>query len=84
MDRAKRRVQRQGTPRFALARTMKTTDIATLEKLETIDPISLDPWGQPTLDKITIEQDSVQALEAVNALAENGERVIFTDASKGL
>lgn len=82
MDRVKRRVHRQGTqPRFALAETMRTMDIATLNRLEIIDPTPLEPWHTQVLDKITIEQDREQALEAVAEMVERGEKVVFTDAS---
>lgn len=56
-------------------------DTATLESLEIIDPTPLDPWGQAMWDRIAIEQDSVQALEAVTEMMGNGENVIFTEAS---
>lgn len=48
MDRAKRRVNRQGTQhRLPLAETLKTMDVRELGLLETIDPTPLEPWKQP-------------------------------------
>jgi ribonuclease HI len=82
MDRAKKRVNRKGTHhKFPLAETIKTMDIRKMEFLETIDPTPLEPWRQPILDGIRIEQDRDQALEAVAEMVERRENVIFTDAS---
>ena len=82
MDRMKRRVRRKGTqPRLALAETAKTIDIRELESLEIIDPVPLEPWSQPTFDRITITQDKVQALDQVAEMVENAENVVYTDAS---
>jgi ribonuclease HI len=82
MDRVKRRVKRQGTQhRFPLAETMKTMEIRELETLETIEPTPLEPWRQPTFDRITIEQDKVQALDQVAEIMRTSDSVIYTDAS---
>ena len=46
VNRVKSRTTRKGTqPRFALAETPKTMNIAELESLETIERSPLEPWG---------------------------------------
>jgi ribonuclease HI len=82
MERAKRRVNRKGTQhKFPLAETIKSMALRELESLEAIDPTPLEPWSQSNLDGIRIEQDRDRALDAVAEMMDNGENVIFTDAS---
>lgn len=82
MDRTKRRIHRLGTQcRFALAETLKTINVASLNELKSIDPIPFEPWRQGSLDHVRIEQDRTQALDKVEEMREAGADIIFTDAS---
>jgi ribonuclease HI len=77
-----RRVTRQGSqPRLAIAETAKTMNLRELETLEIIDPTPLEPWAQPSFDKIHITPDKEQALHEVAEMVDKGENVIYTDAS---
>jgi hypothetical protein len=41
----------------------------------------LSEWSELAMDKIIIEQDKMRALDTVKEMIENGENVVFTDAS---